>query len=370
MEGRATVMKIFNLIGMSGKQRDTGVAAGRVLKGLGLLCLLLALSGCATMKEKFTPKTQANLGIFADTTVSMLSQADLGFDRNETVYSREFFDPEGEEEKRLLNTEKESRKFFREIVQYSLDLVVITETHDTEADQVKAYADNISDFDDNILKKLGLEKDYYTKVIEEVRAQERLLDALKKAQPIIHGAARYMNTVLDERFVAIETVARKLDRKIDERYAEVIHYQQALETEKYAVLKSLGKLYETYKGDPDAFDLLIKSGAIRKKGLIPKGRPSDDDLRNIAEHLLERLESLHLIGTEIKPDWDDYRATHQEIDKLHSMAVNRVNQARLVTLIWLRAHQKMAAGAQSPAEWFNISDLPATLFQLGTKAIF
>jgi len=132
----------------------------------------------------------------------------------------------------------------------------------------------------------------------------------------------------------------------------------------------LGNLYITYKGDLDAFNRLIKSGAIRKKGLIPKGHPSDDDLVTIAEYLMDPLEGLHLIGTEIQPDCDNYRETHRELDKLHSLAINRVNQARLVTLVWLRAHQKMAAGVQSPAEWFNINDLPATLFQMGTKAIF
>ena len=87
-----------------------------------------------------------------------------------------------------------------------------------------------------------------------------------------------MNTVLDEKFAVIEDLALKLDRKIDERYAEVIQYQRALEKEKYAVLGSLGRVYGTFKGDTDAFDRLVKSGTIRKKGLIPKGRPSDYDL--------------------------------------------------------------------------------------------
>ena len=117
-------------------------------------------------------------------------------------------------------------------------------------------------------------------------------------------------------------------------------------------------------------DRLVKSGAIRKKGLIPKGRPNDDELNTIAQHLMGRLKGLHLIGTEIKPDWDNYRATHRELDKLHSQAINRLNKMRLVTLVWLRAHQKMAAGVQSPAEWFNINDLPSQMFKLGTSAIF
>ena len=350
--------------------KNFGITAGRLFKGLGLLYLALALSGCATFKEKFQPKTEANVGIFADTTLSMLSQADLGFDRDEAVYIREFFDPEGEEEIKLYNTNKETKGLIRGIIKYSLELVVITETHDNAADQIKAYGEYISGFNEDGLKKLGFEKDHYAKVIEEVRAQTKFMDALKKAQPIIHGASRYMNTILDEKYAAIEALALKLDKKIDQRFAEVIQYQAALEKEKYAVLKALGRLYGTFKGDPDAFERLKESGAIRKKGLIPKGSPGDDDLIVIAEHLMDRLKALHLIGTEIEPDWKIYRATHQELDKLHGTAIERLNRARLVTLVWLRAHQKMAAGVQSPAEWFNINDLPSTLFQMGTKAIF
>jgi len=340
------------------------------MKGFALLYLLLALSACAAIKGKFAPKTQANVSIFADTTISMLSKADLGFEKNEAIYVREFYDYGAEEEKRLFKNVEESRKFFRGIVKYSLELVVITETHSTAADQIKAYADYLSGFDDTFINKLGLEKDYYAKVIEEVRTQEEFMDALKKAQPIIYGATRYTYTVLDKINSDIEALARKLDGKIDERYAKVIHYQKALETEKYAVLQALEELYRTYKGEPDAFDRLIKSRAILKKDIIPKGPPSDEDLNQIAEYLADRLQRLHLIGNEIQPDWEDYRATHRELDKLQVQALERVNTARLVMLIWLRAHQKMAAGVQSPAEWFNINDLPAQLFQMGTKAIF
>ena len=363
-------MKSYHLKSVNGKRKVFGIRAGRLLKGLGMLCLVLALSGCATLKEKFTPKTQANVSIFADTTISILSQADLGFEKNEAIYVREFFDYEAEEEQRLFKNIAEGRRFFRGIVKYSLELVVITETHDTAADQIKAYADYISNFDDIFINKLGLEKDYYAKVIEEVRAQKEFMDALKKAQPIIYGASRYTYTVLDEMNNNIEALARKLERRIDERYADVIRYQKELETEKYAVLKAVGQLYRTFKGDPDAFDRLIESKAILKKDLIPKGSPSYEDLSTIADYLATRLQRMHLVGTEIQPDWEDYRATHRELDRLQTQAIERVNRARLVNLVWLRAHQKMAAGVQSPAEWFNINDLPATMFQMGTKALF
>jgi hypothetical protein len=37
------------------------------------------------MTKKFTPRQEANLGIFADQTISMLDEADFCFDRDGSV---------------------------------------------------------------------------------------------------------------------------------------------------------------------------------------------------------------------------------------------------------------------------------------------
>jgi hypothetical protein len=56
--------------------------------------------------------------------------------------------------------------------------------------------------------------------------------------------------------------------------------------------------------------------------------------------------------------------------KTHEKAIADSKRARLITLVWLRAHQKMASGVTEPAEWFDINTLPAQLFKLGTKLAF
>ncbi len=76
------------------------------------------------------------------------------------------------------------------------------------------------------------------------------------------------------------------------------------------------------------------------------------------------------VGEEIEPDWIHYRATHLELDDLYKDAQYEIRQIRLITLVWIRAHQKMASGIVSPAEWFDISDAPAMLLKMGTKAVF
>ena len=120
----------------------------------------------------------------------------------------------------------------------------------------------------------------------------------------------------------------------------------------------------------DAYERLMETESIHRKDLIVEPPPKDEDLGQIADYLKNRLDGLHIVENEIKPDWEIYRASHRELDKLHEKAKLDNRKARLIMLVWIRAHQKMAAGIASPAEWFDIKSLPSTLINMGTKAVF
>ena len=333
-------------------------------------CILLSLSACSSVRSKFVPSTKENVGVFADTTITILNSLNFGFGSDESVYLRQFFKPEGVEEKRLAACDQALNAAVKGIIRYSLQLVIIAETHKQEETRVAAYAEFLSKVDPKSVEEFGFEKQHFFEVVRHIKGQEKFLDALKTAQPIISGMAHYVQSVLDEKQAAIEALAHIIESRIDDRYAEVIRYQKILESEKYAILRALEYLYGTYSGNAEAFDNLLASGAIRNKKLIPKGEPSDADLAKLAEHLGVRLKTTHLIGDEIKPDWDVYRATHKELDALQAGAMDRLNKTRLMALVWLRAHQKMAAGVNSPAEWFSIKDLPSQLIGVGIKNSF
>jgi len=335
-----------------------------------ILCSFWLLTGCASMSKKFTGQQKANIGIFADHTISMLDDADFGFDRDESVYVREFLGSNVEGDLELQNGFKEAGWFFGEIVDYSLGLVTIVETNSGDAARVKAYQDFMSGFNEEMLEKLEMQPDYYAATIEEIGQQTEFLGALRKGQVIINAAARYMHRVLDQIEVGIDVVAKNVETLIDEEYKEVILYQEALEEEKYAILRSFGLLYLAYKGEPEAFDRMVAEKTIRRPDLLPDGEPTIEEMEIIGAHIGKRLEAIHLIEQEIERDWNNYRETHRELDRLHEKAIEQNRRARLITLVWLRAHQKMASGVTSPAEWFDIKTLPGQLIKMGAKSVF
>lgn len=334
-----------------------------------LAVCVFTLSACAGMGKKFRKTTVADVGVFTDHTFAMLHEADFTFAHGEAIYTREYYDRGEIEEQQWFASKARAEKVLNVMLTYSLKLVTIAETEDSKDGRVRVYADYLNRIDDTILKALGLEKDYFDDLIKNVRDEKDLLGALRKAQPIINAMGRYMEQALNAMDTATQELIQKVDQKIDYEYRDVIRYQATLEQEKYAILGALEQLYLIANGDPDAYGRLKASGTILSEKLIPAGKPSEEDLQAMRGYLMKRLNRRHQIVAEIEPDWKLYRAKHRELDILNEKIGVDIRRARLSTIVWIRAHQKMASGRVNPAEWFDIDDAPALLFKLGTSAL-
>jgi hypothetical protein len=348
-----------------------GGGADRLLKWVCLLAVILMLSACASARKKFLGTTEANVGMFADTTLAMVGDPEFGFVRGSAIYIKVFLNLDEEEEKNFVNAMRRAELVMAAMVEYSFTIVNFVESEPEPEGRVRLYAEYISAFEDKVIKALGLDADHYEAIIEDVRDQKKFMDALKAAQPIINGLGRYMHLALTDMSKALDAWAEKVDKKIDTKYAEVIRYQEDLESEKYEILATMGQLGLAAKGDKEAYKRALAKGTILSKEVIPRGSSASyEELTEIWKYLGERLDGIDRIWKEIEPDWTTYRETHRELDQLISKSKREMTRVRLTTLVWVRAHQKMASGKFSPAEWFNIKDTPAMLIGVGAKAVF
>ena len=329
--------------------------------------LLFILTGCASMSDKFSPTTRANMGIFADNTIAILNDVDLSIKRNEAVFSRRFFDENGSDEKRMSALNNNMQIALYNIVDYSVTLVNMAESGRTEKEKVAAYADHLIRFKKDILSGPGMTSEQFDADIEDIKNQPDFLLALRSAQPIISAAVMDAFMELKELTEIIQIVANKIDMKIDEEYADIIRYQQKIQNEKSRILASFEIIYDAFRTDNPDLSKLTESGAVWLPEIIPQGRPTKKDLQAIVKHLRARLDALHTIQQEILPYWEDYRATHRELDDLTDKTVDEVKKVRRILLVWERAHQKMASGVVDPAEWFDMNDVPAALFRMSTQ---
>jgi len=71
---------------------------------------------------------------------------------------------------------------------------------------------------------------------------------------------------------------------------------------------------------------------------------------------------------QLKPDYDDYFRSHNELKKIIDTKDEGIKEARLTFIIWSRAYQKMAMGKTDPAEWFDISESGTLLMGAAGRA--
>ena len=334
-----------------------------------IVCFLLTtISGCASMKKKFTSSTKANIGLFADNTIAILDDLELDMSRNETVITRRFFYPSESEERKVLALADQTRKGISRIVKYSITLVSLAESARSEQDKVAAYADYLATFKSNIVQRLNMDPHHYDALIEDIRRQNDLLSALQTAQPILNRAVMDGIMRLSELSNAIGALAEKIDGKIEAEYADIIRYHEKLEDEKFSILSAFETIYDAYRTDDPDLGELAQSGVIWIPEIVPKGRATQKELQALATHLQNRMDAMHKVQQEIQPDWEEYRSGLREIDNVATTTVERINRIRLILIVWVRAHQKMASGVIEPAEWFDINDAPRQVINLGLKS--
>lgn len=338
----------------------------KILWPILTLCLL---GGCTSYKKKFHNKTIANIGYFTDNTITMLSDLDLRIKQEDTLLVRRFINLSAPEEKQLSALNDDLERGLENIVRYSIEIVNIAESDTTEIHKVQLYADYLVTFRESIVATKKVDLDLFKNTIEQVREQTEFIEALRKAQPLLNAAimagALQINTLTQ----TIEILSQKVDTRIEIEYADIIRYRTKLDHEKSALLSAFETLYEAYQNTPPDLTKLRKSGVFRNPEILPKERPSHKDLQKIAAHLEERMEKLLWMQKAIQPNWNDYLATHQELDKLTDKTIRSAHHTRIILLIWMRTHQNMVAGKMADAEWFDLGETTKQLIKNAPNAI-
>ena len=108
-------------------------------------------------------------------------------------------------------------------------------------------------------------------------------------------------------------------------------------------------LYKTTLGEKGAYEKFRQSGVVRNAALLPAGTPDYEQLNAIGSYFGQQFKRVGFIQKEVQPDWDLYRVTHRELDVIQAKIAADINRLRVIMLVWLRAHQKMASGKSNPA---------------------
>ena len=328
---------------------------------------LAGLPGCASMEGKFSGTQSENLGPFASQTIAVIGEADFGFTEQRSVYIREHLPEEGYGE--FLEYSNSAETLFSAITDYSMKIVNLSESAASNEERINGYADYVAGFRKSAIKTLGGSTDDQAQLVAKIREANDYLEALRTAQPLIDAVQHYGEVLLFDMEKSVNILAQETEVNIDEDYLTLVEYTELLEGKRNEILLALQHIYEYEDGDADALQLLVDSNVVRPMTQKLGKSPSEEKLRALETHLIARLKSLSAVAATIQPDWAQYRATHEELDRLHDLVQGEIRGARLSLLTWSRAHRLMSDGKTDPAEWFSLSTAAGTLLRAGKNVV-
>jgi len=343
----------------------------RKLSVMFLVCLLWMLAGCG---GKFTKTQSEDLAPFADQTISMVADISGGVEKARTITVQQLIDWEDPEVKEYARLRTEINVVFRAIVLYSLDIVAISEADKSGAEKAAALAGYLVHVEEPLEEQRDVEirltPEEFNEMLNNIRAQDKLLDGLLAAQPLINEVARYGDEILERMRLRLISIDTQLNAAIEHRFGYLDTLGIALEDKLRLLTEAEGYVLAYKRGDRKALDKLRQMEVIGVKEVIPPGRLTWKQIDKVDQYILSRIVALQKVMNEHDFSVQMYVDTKQELSTVVGNRMARVATGRLFLFTWARAHQKMAAGKTNPATWFDISEAPGKILAAGAKAVF
>jgi hypothetical protein len=322
------------------------------------VCVILPSLGCSY----FQPSTSANLAPFAEQTLAMAGSFEHSLGQGRLVYARHL--AQGPETARYKESLGELQGHVRGIVAYSLQVVTVAESGlpaDEKAKELAGFLDALLDrIDPGTEVRAGLSEESARAIIESVRSQESLVDALQEAQPLVDEAGASTLAIIDELNDHGAAAEAEIAGSIQERHGAMMRYADIFKQQQAEVLEGLTLVDDYWKGDETALETLRESMPYLMADTPPAGRMTANDVRSIEQRLFDRLKVLDQARQSMVYDVDVYFTQMQELDRLSQSSTAALRKARVAVHLWVKTHRKLSRGITQPAT-FDLFEITESL---------
>lgn len=226
---------------------------------LALVLSVLVLSGCASLKGGLTSTQQVDLTPFADQTISLVGGGEYSLPESvQAILIREFFDYQDPDFVELNELEGKADLLIRRVIAYSIQLVTLSESSKTEAERIAAYAEYLDALKKTsvMLEAWNIPPEDYDRIMTDIRGQEKLLEALRAAQPLINEINRLSGLLFDDMEMSLSNIVIKIESAIDTEYRDILTFYEIIESEKKGTIKGLQLLHEYRDANVESLDSL------------------------------------------------------------------------------------------------------------------
>jgi CRP-like cAMP-binding protein len=322
----------------------------------GLLVLLFLGQGCTSISDKFTGSEREEIKPFAQKTVDVLVVEDIQIRDNELLHLRPYVDDTFVELDELQRHMNQVKQYRNKLVEYSIDLVRLTEQYDKEPARIAAYASHLEEIiGETERERIGLSEGEWGEILVEIRNQKTFLNALRSFQPVIAVAsdtfAALVTRIESELLVATR---KEFDRRIESSFQEVNQLLSILRKKRRELLGAMLAL-EGYRGGNDGAIGSFRQTGTHLDEVFTSDRPNEDQLAALEADLRERISYSTLLIAEMDNDYANYVKTRAELDQKELEILEALTIARLQIETWTQAHHALARGVKQPGELMQLT---------------
>lgn len=313
-----------------------------------LLAALLAFASCSAFKSK----KRLNLGPFAEDMIAVAGDIQYGLGESQPVLIRSYL--EGPETRALEVNLRKIRAVVRACISYAVQVVTLAESRLSGPERAAALADYLDGLLRPVLEKpepeLNLTLAKLDALVKDVRAQKKLLDALRAAQPVVDEIAYTAGELFDETKDMMDQVVEAARTRIDADCRDIYAADKTLKEYIVGTIAHVALIRAHRLGDPTAMDSLLAQQPSLRDLVDPDDGVSPEEMHAIEQRLLFVLRSLRELRDQLRPDIELYWEQQRELDESANKYNAALRQATVAVLAWSRAHKRLAAGVTDPAE--------------------
>ena len=199
------------------------------------------------------------MGGVAEDMIAVAGEIQYNLGQRRPVYLRGYHDTP-----QLVSLEyeaKRARMLVRGVIDYTIRLVTIGDSHRPESEKSSALADYLEDLLPAAIEEtdltLSLTRAQVDTIVANVRAQTTLLDALGAAQPVVDEVSITSRGIFDDAKTAMDAAVTALRQRIEDRFRDVRTADEKLERQQLVAVFGLDYLPQIRRGVPGALDSLL-----------------------------------------------------------------------------------------------------------------
>lgn len=329
----------------------------------GSLINVLIVSGCASNSNMWRSSEHAEITPFAQQTLQVLGVENIQVRDNELLYLRMYVSDDFkqldllQERLRILDAIRDRA------IDYSIELLSITEDYYRESERVAAYAESLqTNLAGAIITAKLLTEEEWKEKLEHIKKQTRFLDALREFQTVVNSTSRYYEDLISEiENTLLQNVRQEFDKRIQREFGVTLAYLDTLYNTRDQLFLGVTALEKYKSGNKKALLNYWKNTTPYNQRIMHDTQPNDGLVQEYSAQLQADIERNNALIRATDTDTQDYLKTRNELETQEDQIYRALAAARIQFVTWSRAHKALANGVKDPAKWLKLGEAAAKL---------